>query len=199
MKADKKAFRKEQSMDNGASSYRRFRDNGDVHGLDEIIIEYSDGLILYLTSVVGNIQTAEELAEDTFVLLGTKKPKFREKSSFKTWLYAIGRNIAIDHLRKYTKKSCVSIEDTPESISDEADVEEAYIKKEQQIIVHKAMRKLPPKYQQVLWLIYFEGFSSKEAAKIMKKSLRSVESILYRARKSLRSQLETEGFEYVET
>ena len=112
-------------MDNGASSYRRFRDNGDVHGLDEIIIEYSDGLILYLTSVVGNIQTAEELAEDTFVLLGTKKPKFREKSSFKTWLYAIGRNIAIDHLRKYTKKSCVSIEDTPESISDEADVEEA--------------------------------------------------------------------------
>ena len=61
------------------------------------------------------------------------------------------------------------------------------------------MRKLPQKYQQVLWLIYFEGFSNKEAAKIMKKSLRSLESILYRARKSLRSQLETEGFEYVET
>ena len=186
-------------MDNGASSYRRFRDNGDVHGLDEIIIEYSDGLILYLTSVVGNIQTAEELAEDTFVLLGTKKPKFREKSSFKTWLYAIGRNIAIDHLRKYTKKSCISIDEAPEMTDDEAAVEEAYIKKEQKIALHKAMRKLPPKYQQVLWLIYFEGFSSKEAAKIMKKSLRSVESILYRARKSLRSQLETEGFEYVET
>ena len=87
-------------MDNGASSYRRFLDNGDVQGLDEIIIEYSDGLILYLTSIVGNVQTAEELTEDTFVLLGTKKPKYKEKSSFKTWLYAIGRNIAIDHLRK---------------------------------------------------------------------------------------------------
>ena len=186
-------------MDNGASSYRRFLDDGDVHGLDEIIIEYSDGLILYLTSIVGNIQTAEELAEDTFVLLGTKKPKYKEKSSFKTWLYAIGRNIAIDHLRKYSKKSCVSIDDTPELTDDEAAVEEAYIKKEQQITVHKAMRKLPQKYQQVLWLIYFEGFSNKEAAKIMKKSLRSLESILYRARKSLRSQLETEGFEYVET
>jgi RNA polymerase sigma-70 factor (ECF subfamily) len=186
-------------MDNGASSYRRFRDNGDVHGLDEIIIEYSDGLILYLTSIVGNIQTAEELTEDTFVLLGTKKPKFKEKSSFKTWLYAIGRNIAIDHLRKYSKKACISLEDTPEMIDDETAVEEAYIKKEQQITIHKAMRKLQPKYQQVLWLIYFEGFSNKEAAKIMNKSLRSLESILYRARKSLRSQLETEGFDYVET
>ena len=48
-------------MDNGASSYRRFLDNGDVQGLDEIIIEYSDGLILYLTSIVGNVHTAKEL------------------------------------------------------------------------------------------------------------------------------------------
>ena len=199
MKAQEKLLERSLSMDNGASSYRRFRDNGDVHGLDEIIIEYSDGLILYLTSIVGKIQTAEELAEDTFVLLGTKKPKYKEKSSFKTWLYAIGRNIAIDHIRKYSRKSCISIEDTPEMIDDETAVEEAYIKKEQQIIIHKAMRKLQPRYQQVLWLIYFEGFSNKEAAKIMKKSLRSLESMLYRARKSLRSQLETEGFEYVET
>ena len=59
-------------MDNGASSYRRFRDNGDERGLDAIIMEYKDGLMLYLTSIVGNIQTAEELTEDTFVLLGTK-------------------------------------------------------------------------------------------------------------------------------
>ena len=145
------------------------------------------------------IQTAEELTEDTFVLLGTKKPKFREKSSFKTWLYAIGRNIAIDHLRRTAGKTCVSIEEMPEMTDDETAVEEAYIKKEQQITIHKAMRKLHPKYQQVLWLIYFEGFSNKEAARIMKKSLRSLESVLYRARKSLRSQLETEGFDYVET
>ena len=186
-------------MDNGASSYRRFRDNGDVHGLDEIIIEYCDGLILYLTSIVGNVKKAEEITEDTFVLLGTKKPKFKGKSSFKTWLYAIGRNLAVDHIRKDSRKNCISIEDTPEMIDDETAVEEAYIKKEQQIMIHKAMRKLHPKYQQVLWLIYFEGFSNKEAAKIMKKSLRSLESMLYRARKSLRSQLETEGFEYVET
>ena len=60
-------------MDNGASSYRRFRDDGDESGLVEIIRDYKDGLILYLNSFVGNIHTAEELAEDTFVLLGIKK------------------------------------------------------------------------------------------------------------------------------
>ncbi len=184
-------------MDNGASSYRRFRDDGDHSALVEIIKDYKDGLILYLTSIVGNIQTAEELAEDTFVLIGTKKPKDKGKSSFKTWLYTIGRNVAIDYLRKHSKHIEISIDDNNVNlISDEDVVESEYVKKEQKIIVHKALRKLSPEYQQVLWLIYFEELSNKEAAKVMKKSVRSIESLLYRARKSLKLQLEMEGFDY---
>jgi len=182
-------------MDNGASSYRRFRDNGDESGLVEIIRDYKDGLILYLASIVGNIRTAEELAEDTFVLLGTKKPRDKGKGSFRTWLYTIGRNVAIDHIRKYRKNSEVSIDDI-ELVSEEESVEAAYIRQERKIIVHRAMRKLSPEYRQVLWLVYFEELSNKEAAGIMKKSVRSVESLLYRAKKSLRSQLEMEGFDY---
>ena len=61
------------------------------------------------------------------------------------------------------------------------------------------MRRLKPEYQQVLWLVYFEELSNKDAARIMKKSVRSVESLLYRARKSLRSQLEMEGFDNEKT
>ena len=117
-------------MDNGASSYRRFRDNGDESGLVEIIRDYKDGLILYLASIVGNIRTAEELAEDTFVLLGTKKPRDKGKGSFRTWLYTIGRNVAIDHIRKYRKHSEVSIDDI-ELVSEEESVEAAYIRQEQ--------------------------------------------------------------------
>ena len=183
-------------MDNGASSYRRFRDNGDESGLVEIIRDYKDGLILYLTSIVGNIQTAEELAEDTFVLLGTKKPRDKGGSSFKTWLYTIGRNVAIDYLRKYRKRMFVTLEDSAELVSEEEEIECAYLRKEQQLTVHRAMRKLSPEYQQVLWLVYFEELSNKEAARIMHKSVRSVESLLYRARKSLKAQLEKEGFDY---
>ena len=71
-------------MDNGASSYRRFRENGDESGLVEIIRDYKDGLIFYLTGIVGDIHEAEDLVQDTFVLLGTKKPKDKGKGSFKT-------------------------------------------------------------------------------------------------------------------
>lgn len=64
-----------KSMDNGASSYRRFLD-GDDKGLAEIVRDYRDGLILYLHGIVDNISVAEELMEETFFKIVTKKPKF---------------------------------------------------------------------------------------------------------------------------
>ena len=162
----------------------------------EIIKEYRDGLVFYLNSIVGNIHTAEELAEDTFVLLGTKKPKDKGKGSFKTWLYTIGRNIALNDLKRKARTTQISVDDCPEIISEEDDLEKTYIREEQKIIVHRALRKLKPEYRQILWLIYFEDFSNKEAAAVMKKSVHNVETLVYRARKSLKSQLEMEGFVY---
>ena len=185
-------------MDNGASSYRRFRDDGDENGLIEIIRNYKDGLILYLSSFVGNIHTAEELAEDTFVLLGIKKPKDKGKGSFKTWLYTIGRNVAIDYLRRNSKETEISIDSCPELVSEERSLEISYIQEERKIAIHRALKKLKTEYRQILWLIYFEEFSNKEAAAIMKKSVHSIETLVYRARKSLKSQLEMEGFIYEE-
>ena len=185
-------------MDNGASSYRRFRDDGDESGLVEIIRDYKDGLILYLNSVVGNIHTAEELAEDTFVLLGIKKPKDKGKGSFRTWLYTIGRNVAIDYLRRTSNRTEISIDECLELVSEEQDLELSYIREERKITVHRALRKLKSEYRQILWLIYFEGFSNKEAAAVMKKSVHNVETLVYRARRSLKSQLEMEGFVYEE-
>ena len=185
-------------MDNGASSYRRFCEDGDESGLVEIIRDYKDGLILYLNSFVGNIHTAEELTEDTFVLLGIKKPKDKGKSSFKTWLYTIGRNVAIDYLRRNSKRSNIHIDDCQELIGDEQDLESSYIKEERKITVHRALGKLKSEYRQILWLVYFEDFSIKQAATVMKKNVHSVETLVYRARKSLKSQLEREGFVYEE-
>ena len=184
-------------MDNGASSYRRFREEADQSGLAEIIREYRDGLIFYLNSIVGNIHTAEELAEDTFVLLGTKKPRDKGNGSFKTWLYTIGRNIAINYLKKRSKRKEISIDDCIE-LKSQTDLEENYIEEERKITVHKAMQGLKPEYRQILWLVYFEGFSLKQAASVMKKSVHNTETLVYRARNSLKSRLETEGFSFEE-
>lgn len=181
-------------MDNGAGSYRRFL-SGDTNAFIEIVRDYKDGLILYLCSFVKSFSAAEELAEDVFVRLGVKKPHFSENSSFKTWLYAIGRNLALDHLRKQAKVAAVPLDECAE-LADTASLESAYITEERKRVIHRAMKTLKPEYRQVLWLIYFEGFSGKEAAKIMKKSTHGIETLTYRARQALKSELIREGFTY---
>lgn len=183
-------------MGNGASSYRRYL-AGDDEGLHEIICDYRKGLILYLNSYVQNIHTAEDLAEDVFTELAIHCPKFSEKSTFKTWLFAIGRNITAKHLRKHNRVSIVPLE-SQEYLADEVDIECNYIKDEQKRMVHRALHNLKLEYRQVLFLSFFEGFSNEETALIMKKTKRQVESMLYNAKKALKSELERSGYEYEE-
>ncbi len=181
-------------MDNGAENYRRFLD-GDEKGIEAVITEYKDGLILFINSYVKNLDAAEEIAEDTFVRLFLKKPKSKGGASFKTWLYTIGRNIATDYLRKLSRRKEVPLEEHY-GIADEEELERNYIRQEQKIALHKAMNKLRPEYRNILWLTYFEGMSNKETAKITGKSVHAVEMTLSRARKALKTELETEGFAY---
>ncbi len=184
-------------MDNGASSYRRFLD-GDDNGIAEIVVAYKDGLILYLNGYVNNIYVAEELAEDTFFRLIAKKPHFSPKSTFKTWLYTIGRNVAIDYIRHNAKSLHLPIEDVQAYLSDKQSLEQAYIKEERKIAVHKALSKLPTAYRTTLWLVYIDGFTNDEAASVLKKNRRQMKNLLYRAKQALKTTLEKDGFKYEE-
>ena len=182
-------------MDNGASSYRRFLE-GDDSGLCEIVKDYKDGLILYLNSIIPNGIVAEELCEDTFVRLAVKKPRFSGRSTFKTFLYAIGRRVAADHLRKSRGKATVSLEALAEEGFDlpaEEDVVSAYLRDETHRAVHRALGRLTDSHREVLWLVYFEDLSVKEAAGVIGKSPHAAESLIHRARLSMKAELEKEG------
>ena len=181
-------------MDNGASSYRRFL-SGENEGMSELIRDYKDGLILYINSFVNNICIAEELMEETFVELVTKKPKFSGRSTFKTWLYSISSHISYDYIKWSSKGKIIPIDELYD-VSDEENIERSYIKQEDRITLHRAIKRLNQDYSQVLYLTYFEGFDNAETAEIMKKSKRQIENLLYRAKCALKSELEKEGFEY---
>ena len=181
-------------MDDGESSYRRFL-AGDNEGLREIIHLYRPGLILYINSFVQNVHTAEELTEDTFWELMRKRPVFSGRSSFKTWLYSVGRNITMKYIRKHSKISIVPLE-MQENLSDEENLECDYIRSEDKRILHRALHSLKSEYRQVLYLTSLEGFSNSEAAVIMKKTDRQIKSMIYNAKKSLKAELERSGFKY---
>lgn len=183
-------------MGNDANRYRRFL-NGDDDELIVIIDTYYQGLSLYLNSILNNICEAEEIMQQTFVKLAVRKPKFNGKSSFKTWLYAIARNQALNRLRERSRYADFTI-DEAFSLSDETDIERQYLAEERKVQLHTAMKRLNSEYAQVLYLKYFEDFDTEAIARIMKKSKRQIGDMLYRAKNALKSELERMGFVYEE-
>ena len=89
-------------MDQGAASYRRFID-GDRDAFGEVIDLYRESLIFFIHRYVNDMDTAEDLAEDVFVELIVHPERFGEKSSLKTYVFAIARNKAIDWIRRHSR------------------------------------------------------------------------------------------------
>ena len=195
VKTSKRPFRKGSNMDHGAQAYRRYLD-GDDGGLVELIRDYQQGLTVFLCSVTGSIAEAEEIMEDVFFRLAVKKPKFKGKSSFKTWLYAIGRNAALDHVRRRSRYAEKPVEeylnDRPDAGGPEAD----YLREETNRALYRCIERLHADYRQALTLSYFEALSNDQIASVMKKNKRQVENLLTRARAALKKELEKEGIDH---
>jgi len=104
--------------------------------------------------------------------------------------------VALDHLRKNAKLPTVSTEEAILLISDETDILRNYLRTERKLQVHEALKQLNKEYRQVLYLVYFEDFQNAQVASIMGKSKKQIENLVYRAKLSLKSELEKEGFVY---
>ena len=83
-----------------------------------------------------------------------------------------------------------------ELVDQQANLEREFLKQEQKIQLHDAMKQLKPEYRQVLWLYYFADFSHKDIAKILGKTTHNVEMLASRARQALKIILNKEGFVY---
>ena len=184
-------------MDNGASSYHRFLE-GDESGLEELVEAYSDNLIFFINSFINNLTLSEDLMSDTFLELIIKKPRFIGDSSFKTYLFKIGRNKAFDYLRKQKRTVTVPFHNAENEISDVISIENNVLKNAQQKHLNQCLANIKQEYREVLHLLYFEEMSHEAVSIIMKKSKKQVENLAYRAKLTLKSTLEKEGFVYEE-
>jgi len=149
-------------MDQGAASYRRFID-GDRDAFGEIIDLYRESLIFFIHRYVNDMDTAEDLAEDVFVELIVHPERFGEKSSLKTYVFAIARNKAIDWIRRHSRMRLAPME-TAETQADLLSLEQKILDNEEKRQLAEAMDALKAEYRIALHLVYFEGMRHAEAA-----------------------------------
>lgn len=183
-------------MNSGESSYRRYLD-GDKSGFDEIIDLYHDSLIYFLKRYVISEQDAEDLAADTFLEMLIHPSRYSFKSSLKTYIFSVARHKAIDFVRR-RKRELMPEEWDDATFSDCDNAEKAAMENDNRREIAEAMSKIGVEYREVLMLIYFEGLSGDDAARVMNKNKKQMANLLYRAKAALKNELMKGGFSYEE-
>lgn len=185
-------------MDHGAECFRRYL-NGEESAFDEILQTYRDSLTFFILRYVRDEMIAEDLAIDTFMELLLHKHRYNFKIPLKNYLFIIARSRAIDYLRHVRKLTTVELSEAENETAEEHTPEEAVLRNERSRALHNAMETLSDEMQIALHLVYLEGLSYKDAAKVMKKSPKQVDNLLSRAKTELRTILGKEGDLFYET
>lgn len=179
-------------MDNGACSYRRFLD-GDESAFNDIMEQLFCKLVFFIDSYVHDIHAAEDIAIDTFSDLIVHKHRYNFKVTLKTYLYMIGRSRALDYIKHRKIINFTELKEEQNLTDDGRILEEKILADERKRIINSAMSKLPDDMRAAVHLVYFEELTYKETAKVMKKNIKQIDNLLYRAKKELRNILGEEG------
>lgn len=169
--------------------------DGQIEYYAEIIKRYEKRILAFIVHMLSTTHLdhmAEDLCQETFYKAYRSLQSFRDaEASFSTWLYTIARNTVLSELRK-SRNSEVYIEDSKvdPATTFERLPEYELLRTEREQLVRLAIESLPDKQRQAIILREYEDRDYKEIADKLDSTVSSVKSLLFRARSSIKSQLE---------
>ncbi len=173
--------------------------SGDTSAFDQLVIRYSPrlyGMIYHMTS---NKEDANDLTQDVFAKAYRSLRRFRGRSSFYTWIYAIGTNMTLNFLKKRNRRAAWSLDNLDSGIqNDEAMVDLAHAANprhqsdlnELQEKLNEALQSLSNRHRVVVTMFDIQGIPHAEISKILKVSEGTVRSRLFYAHRQLQGHLE---------
>lgn len=172
--------------------------NGDVAAFDTLVRKYRERLYGVIYNLTSNREDAADLTQDSFIKAFSSINRFKGKSAFFTWLYRIGVNTTLSHLKRNRFRRFFSLENIQEEGSNAQVLETLAAKhksekgallSELQEKLNEAMQKLSPKHRTVVVLFEIEGLSHQEIAEIAGCSVGTVRSRLHYAKQQLQADL----------
>ncbi len=154
--------------------------------LKKLYQKYRKRLLHFILQKVKRREDAEEILQDTFVSALDSLPLFRQESSFYTWLGAIAKHEIADFYRKKRLKTIVlsRLPKLESFVSQALSPSAALEAKELEEEVIRCFKSLSEGNSRILRLKYIDGLSYREIAQRLKKSVKSVESKVFRARQA---------------
>ncbi len=172
--------------------YEQYLKRGDNEALRSLLERHREGLTLFLCGFVRNMADAEELMLDAFAEVAAGPTFFSGKSSFKTWLFSVGKHLAMKQLRRQRQTVPLDCFDMEDSHGPELQI----LQEERSRQLYRALGQIAPDYREVLLLQYMEEMQPADIAQVMGKRVSQIYNLIKRGKLALRSELERMGFEY---
>lgn len=146
--------------------------------ISALVETYSDMVLRIAVTYLRNRADAQDVCQDVFLKICRQQKSFTSADHEKAWIIRVTVNACKDVLRSPWRRWFTSAADAVLSIEDEANRE-----------VVSIVQELPAKYRIVIYLYYFEGYSTSEVAKLLGRKDNTVRTQLKRARELLRTKL----------
>ena len=155
---------------------------GDLAAFEALVRLYQNKIYALALRMTGDAEDAFDVAQESVLKLYRALPKFRQESSFSTWVYRITRNASLEAL----------YEQGLEPLAAE-NIEERVILADEHRALERLIAELPASLREVILLRDVDGYSYEEIAQILQTALGTVKSRLYRAREALRKKWKEDG------
>ena len=173
--------------------------SGNSQAYAKLLDDYQQKVFATCISFIPNKEDAEDVAQEVFLEVFKSITKFKGNSKLSTWIYKITTNKCLEFIRKRNAKKRFAFlqfsigADTPvDNTNYFTEINHPGIileNKEATERIFKAINTLPENQRVVFTLAKIDGKSYQEIVEITGKSLSSVESIMFRAKKSLKEKL----------
>ncbi len=167
--------------------------DGDQRAFSELMDRHLGTIVGLATHMLGDRFAAEDIAQTVFMKTWQTLPNWQSgQAKLITWMRKVATNQCLDRLRAARLVYSDNLPDNPDMSPDQSDL---MIAQDRANAVHSALATLPDRQRAALSLSYFQHVSQKDGASILNVSESAYESLLVRARKSLKQSLDLTGNE----
>jgi RNA polymerase sigma-70 factor, ECF subfamily len=167
--------------------------NRDEKAFRELVEEYGQLVFRTCMGILHDREDADDVAQEVFIEVFRSVDKFRSDARISTWLYRIALNKSLNYLRDNRRHKGSLLSRDASAVASAAvtggNPLEVLQDKEKMKILEQALDALPEKQKKAFVLSKYEDLSYKQISEVMKLSVSSVESLIFRAKQNLQKNL----------
>ena len=178
----------------GEELYRRYV-AGDGEAFDALVALFEDELARFINGIVSDHHESKHLTIEAFARLALKGRKFSGRASLKTYLFSIGKNLALRYVKMRGRERHIPYDDLFDVPGDDEDAPHSIVlRDESERLLREAMSGLKEDHRAVLTLLYFEDMSYLQAGRAMKRTETQISGLAHRAKAALKKTLVNSGY-----